>query len=178
LTEPIQYTVKENGIVIKSGTLSIDNTTFAVTAKWETLLVTFTSSHDSKQVEMAYTIKPSTAGMTPVARIGTTAGQNEYYFLEDALTASNSGVSGNIVLLTDYTMYSGSNPRVAWSNNDNGYTLKSGIRFQVGIVPVKVLFILSPALPFGSVSASVIGPEEAMRLLRAYFRSTSIIFRM
>ena len=109
----LTYTVVNNGATT-NGSLTAEDNTLNVVASFDTVTVTFTASGDGTSKTMTYTMTGSDNGLTKVARIGTTAGTNEYCFLEDALAASNNGTFGNIYIIADCTMYSGENPRAAW----------------------------------------------------------------
>ncbi|MBQ3265770.1 MAG: InlB B-repeat-containing protein [Ruminococcus sp.] len=105
-----------------SGSLTASNNSFSLVASFDNLTVTFTAVCGETEKTMTYTI---TGSGQPVAQIGST----DYYTLEDALKAS---VSGNtVVLLRDYTMYTGSKPRLDWATNNNGYTVKSGVKLLI-----------------------------------------------
>lgn len=130
----LSYTMTNNGTTT-NGTLTSASPSFSTVASFDTVTVNFTATSGSITKTMTYELIGSNAGLTPVARIGTTAGTNEYYFLEDALVASNGGKSGNIFLLDNYTMYSGNNPRADWTATTNsyqkGYYVKSGVTLVV-----------------------------------------------
>ena len=127
VNSPISYTAVANGATVASGSLSSTGDSFSVTAQWYQVVVTFSSTYDGVTRTMTFTLDPSTSGLTPVAKIGST----NYYTLEDALTVSASGNS--VILLTNYTFYTDDNPKTEWGavGTGAGYTVKSGVSLVI-----------------------------------------------
>ena len=118
-----------------SGTLTAGSPSFTITASFDTVTVTFTVTGGGVTKTITYTITGSNDGRSEAARIGTTAGTNEYWTLEDALVASNSGTDGNVYVIGDYKMYSGAYPKTAWTATTDGvqkrWLVKSGVTLVV-----------------------------------------------
>lgn len=146
----LSYAVTSTTGIDTTGTLTASNNTFDVVASFDTVTVTFTATGDGVTKTMTYTITGNNNGLSKVARIGKTAGTNEYYTLEDALVASNGGTSGNIFMIADYTMYSGDHPRTTWTASNKGYTVKSGVTLLVPFDSAGTTYGTTPKVVYGS----------------------------
>ena len=130
-TEGVTYTYQVNGGETK--TITSANTTITLeNVRWDTQKVTFTATPEKGVAQEAvFTAQADNhVGNTATAPADCVAsiGRNHYYYLEDALLEAKNG---DKVILAKDAGFAEEVGRSAWTEENAGYTVKSGVTLVV-----------------------------------------------
>ena len=130
-TEGVTYTYQVNGGETKTIT-SVDTTITLENVRWDTQKVTFTATPEKGVAQEAvFTAQADNhVGNTATAPADCVAsiGRNHYYYLEDALLEAKNG---DKVILAKDAGFAEEVGRSAWTEENAGYTVKSGVTLVV-----------------------------------------------